>query len=544
MKVIVPDTGILIDGRVSELVAQGRDKYRIVVDRASIAELENQANSGRETGIAGLDELKKLTDLSKQGKIEMELGGSRPTAGEARFAKLGEIDAKIRMLAREVGGVLLTTDKINARMAEVEGIEVEYFPPIVGEAKLLFEKFFDKQTLSVHVKEGCKVKAKVGFPGNFKLKELPNHPEVQRSEIEDMMREAIEFAKRNKRCFIEIDKEGATVLQIQDYRVTFTKPPFSEAAEVTIVRPIVKLKLSDYNLPQQLKERLEKQAEGIIIAGPPGSGKSTFATALAENYAQQGKIVKTLEQPRDLQVSKEITQYAPLEGSFEQVTDILLLVRPDYSIFDEVRKQIDFTVFSDLRLAGIGMMGVVHASKPIDAVQRFLGKVEMGLIPQVVDTVIFINAGKIEQVYSLASTIKVPAGMREQDLTRPVIQILDLLTGEVKYEIYKFGEETVVAGMSDIQGGSGGRRRKSARHERDSGSDEGSHPRGSFSKIDLHKAEKVLRNYLHGFELQDRDGVLVVRVPERSVAKIIGKKGATIAKIEREIGCQIDVEAV
>ncbi|MCX8176048.1 MAG: ATP/GTP-binding protein, partial [Candidatus Bathyarchaeota archaeon] len=80
------------------------------------------------------------------------------------------------------------------------------------------------------------------------------------------------------------------------------RPPFSDGLEVTIVKPIVKLKLEDYKLSEKLTARLKEKAEGILIAGPPGSGKTTFASSLAEFYMSQGKIVKTLEAPRDLQV--------------------------------------------------------------------------------------------------------------------------------------------------------------------------------------------------------------------------------------------------
>ena len=48
--------------------------------------------------------------------------------------------------------------------------------------------------------------------------------------------------------------------------------------------------------------------------------------------------MKTFESPRDLQVPDEVTQYAPLEGRLEKAVDILLLVRPDYTIFDEIKK--------------------------------------------------------------------------------------------------------------------------------------------------------------------------------------------------------------
>jgi ATPase len=284
-----------------------------------------------------------------------------------------------------------------------------------------------------------------------------------------MLTASVEFSKRDSRSFLELDKAGATVIQARDHRITFTRPPFSESAEITVVKPLVKLSLEDYRLSPALAARLSKKAEGIIVAGPPGNGKSTFVTALAESYAASNKIVKTFEQPRDLQVSRAITQYAPLEGSFENAYDILLLVRPDYTIFDEVRKTPDFHVFSDLRMAGVGMVGVVHASKPIDAVQRFFGKVEMGLIPQIIDTVVFIERGRVAKAYSVSMTVRTPHGMTERDLSRPVIEVTDLETAALDYEIYKFGEETVVTPLGHAQ--------REMRDERPG------FPRGNFKRL-------------------------------------------------------------
>ena len=54
------------------------------------------------------------------------------------------------------------------------------------------------------------------------------------------------------------------------------------------------------------------------MAGPPGSGKRTLASSLAQFYTRGGKIVKTFESPRDLQVPDEVTQYGPLEGSLKK----------------------------------------------------------------------------------------------------------------------------------------------------------------------------------------------------------------------------------
>jgi ATPase len=71
-------------------------------------------------------------------------------------------------------------------------------------------------------------------------------------------------------------------------------------------------------------------------------------------------------------VPDEVTQYSFSYAPHSEIRDILLLSRPDYTIYDEVRNQEDFMLFKDLRLAGIGLVGVIHATNPIDSVQRFL----------------------------------------------------------------------------------------------------------------------------------------------------------------------------
>ena len=56
-----------------------------------------------------------------------------------------------------------------------------------------------------------------------------------------------------------------------------------------------------------------------------------------------------------------------------------------------MRTDEDFRLYVDLRLAGIGMVGVVHAASPIDAIQRFINRVELGMIPSIIDTVLILS---------------------------------------------------------------------------------------------------------------------------------------------------------
>ena len=225
----------------------------------------------------------------------------------------------------------------------------------------------------------------------------------KKEEIQAISSEVIEEARSTSDGFIEIERKGSTIIQLGLFRIVITRPPFSDGWEITAVRPVKHLSMQDYSISDKLRKRFSEQAEGILIAGAPGMGKSTFASALAEFYAEKGKIVKTIEAPRDLVLPDTITQYAISHGSSQEVHDILLLSRPDYTLFDEMRNTEDFKLFADLRLSGIGLAGVVHATNPIDAIQRFVGKIELGVIPHIIDTVIFIKDGTINKVLSLGS---------------------------------------------------------------------------------------------------------------------------------------------
>ncbi|VVB73999.1 putative KH and PIN-domain containing protein [uncultured archaeon] len=441
--VIVPDTSVIVDGRITDLLkAKKLGKIKIIIHKATIGELEHQANVGKETGLSGLAEINAMREMSKKGEIDLEFAGDRSSELMIKGAKLGEIDNVIRELARLHEGMLITGDRVQSEVAKAEGIRVIYLEPKVTIKELSFKKYLTPETVSLHFKEDTVPMAKLGKPGHITLVPLRKE-RTERDELEDMVKEIIETAKSDSKSYFEADSRGASVIQLREFRIAIARQPFSDGVEITVVRPIMKASIDDYKLSAKLKERLKNGAEGVIICGAPGSGKSTFAAALAEMYLRANKIVKTMESPRDLQVPDEITQYAPLDGSFEKTGDILLLVRPDYSFYDEMRKTSDFKVFSDLRLSGIGMVGVVHATRPIESIQRFIGRIDLGMIPQVVDTVIFIKEGYIQKVMELRHSVKIPHGMRDRDLARPVVQVSDFETGKIEWELYKFGDETV-----------------------------------------------------------------------------------------------------
>lgn len=532
MNCIIPDTSAVIMGAISEIIeTEDIDYPEIIVPEAVVCELEHQANANRSEGIRGLKELQKLQQLQYEGELSISFKGRRPTNYDIKYAKSGEIDSIIRDLARSEMGTLLTNDKVQAETAKAQGIPVYFFKQQHKEKPLSIEKFFDEDTMSIHLKENIVPMAKKGTPGHVNF-EVLSEKRYSYKELKKIVDEILDKAKSDPKTYLESEKEGSFVVQSREYRISIAYPPFSEALEITIVRPVANISLDEYNLSEKLLNRIQTSAEGILISGSPGAGKSTFVQAIANYYSSKlNKIVKTMESPRDLQLPDEITQYAPLEGNMENTADVLLLVRPDYTIYDELRKNSDFNIFADMRLAGVGMIGVVHATRPIDAIQRISSRVELGVIPSIVDTSIYIENGKVTSVYETKMTVKVPTGMKEADLARPVIEVRDFETGELKNEIYTYGEQTIVMDMDLVNGTAEGERRKTSVEK-------------IAEKEILRKVRKLLpKKAKVDVEVTSPERANIY-IPEEFIPKIIGKNGKRIAEIEESIGISLGVEVI
>jgi ATPase len=166
------------------------------------------------------------------------------------------------------------------------------------------------------------------------------------------------------------------------------------------------------------------------------------------------------------------------------------------------------------------MVGVVHATRAIDALQRLVGRVELGMIPQVVDTVVYIEAGEVHTVYDVTTEVKVPEGLTAEDLARPVIQVRDFETGRPEYEIYTFNRQVVTVPVGE-------------EGDRESG----------VGRIAKKEIEREIRSVARGHvavELQGGDRAAVY-VEEDDISYVIGKGGGRISEIEDRLGIDIDV---
>ena len=170
------------------------------------------------------------------------------------------------------------------------------------------------------------------------------------------------------------------------------------------------------------------------------------------------------------------------------------------------------------------MVGVVHASDPINAVQRFMGRIELGMVPHIVDTVIFVKSGKIEKVLELSLVVKVPSGMNEPDLARPVVEVREFESGKLAYEIYTFGEENVIIPV-----------------DRASPSNESKET--ALEKLAKERILQVIRKFDSEAQVTILSPQKVqVKIKESMIPRIIGKGGSQIKELEELLKVHIDVE--
>ncbi|MGD2106669.1 MAG: PIN domain-containing protein, partial [Nitrosopumilaceae archaeon] len=173
MSKIVLDTSVIINGLFCAQVESGniRDS-EVIIPQAVVDELQSQASQNKEQGFTGLKEIKNLKNLSKNFKLEITIEGIHPSLDDIRLSGKGKIDAIIKDIAKEKQATLYTSDNVQHLVAQTEEITSVYLQPKIKEEELEFLKYFDSETMSVHLKENLAPLAKKGKPGSFALTKI------------------------------------------------------------------------------------------------------------------------------------------------------------------------------------------------------------------------------------------------------------------------------------------------------------------------------------------------------------------------------------
>jgi ATPase len=118
--------------------------------------------------------------------------------------------------------------------------------------------------------------------------------------------------------------------------------------------------------------------------------------------------------------------------------------------------------------------------------------------------------------------VKVPTGMIGEDLARPVVEIKDFETGYLEYDVFTFGNESVVVPVrSEYREAS------------------------TVEQLAEERIMHYIRSYDKGAEVEiTGPNSAIVRVHRGVIPKIIGKSGKNIARLENKLGLRIDVQEI
>jgi uncharacterized protein YacL len=149
------DTSVIIDGRISDIYKTGFLSGVIVVPRFVLMELQHIADSSdmlkRNRGRRGLDILNAMRkDMHEDIQIT-----------EADFSETSEVDVKLVLLAKQIGGEILTNDYNLNKVAELQGIRVLNINDLINALKPVY---LPGEEMVVHViKEGKEQRQGIGY---------------------------------------------------------------------------------------------------------------------------------------------------------------------------------------------------------------------------------------------------------------------------------------------------------------------------------------------------------------------------------------------
>ena len=101
----------------------------------------------------------------------------------------------------------------------------------------------DETVSTAFLKAECSTRVKCGHISSLSLKQLEDEvwtkPKLE--QLSEELSLVIDQNETRSDCFVEIERTGCKIMQIGDLRITCAWPPFSDAWEITVVRPVAHL---------------------------------------------------------------------------------------------------------------------------------------------------------------------------------------------------------------------------------------------------------------------------------------------------------------
>ena len=118
--------------------------------------------------------------------------------------------------------------------------------------------------------------------------------------------------------------------------------------------------------------------------------------------------------------------------------------------------------------------------------------------------------------------VKMPSGMLEADLARPVVEVRDFFTKKIEFEIYTYGEETTIVPVKEARA-------------------------NPLMKLAEGELRRLLKKEIQGSNVHVEmtgEGSAAIYVSADVIPAVIGTKGRNIIALEKKIGLKLDVRDI
>ena len=445
MERIVPDTSVVISGALMKLIeSKSLGECEIIVPLAVIDELQAQASKGREIGIRGLEELKKVREIAEEKGVRVRFSGERPSLDDIKLARSGRIDALIRDVAKAEQARLYTSDYVQALVAEAEGIPVEYVEPYELAEEFSFEKYLGPDVLSLYLRSGSPPYAEILREGKIKRVRLGEEL-CDEKLLSKILEEAMAAARLREEVDISLLRSDAIILETPDYRIKVSKPPFSDRLEITIQRNPLSL-ISESDLVDPIVEECAEGSHGILLLNVDRIYFFPIAEKIAERLQDLNLRVEIIGHTR--RASSSTSYHGPLNGDLEKTMEFLLADPPDILIFDDIRKTRDLKVVREFRSAGSSVLALLTSTSLSGALTKILEVVKPPILQEIFDRIVLMKCRGGLEIYKLSTSIKIPTGLSSKFDAQPVVEVAR--DDKITYEVYEVGGSSVIVDLDGI----------------------------------------------------------------------------------------------